>query len=67
MGPQLTSKVIEQRAFLAGLDIEFDAVGNQVTHQATVQVSGVGSDFAARRWWWQRFLCRLDLLEWWLS
>ena len=36
----------EQGAFFTRLDVEFDAVGDQVAHQATVQVSGRGLDLA---------------------
>ena len=53
----------EQRAFFAGLDIEFDAIGNQVPDQATVQVGGRGSDFSVVIGNSQNFSAALTFLD----
>ena len=43
-GPPADQQGHEHRAFFAGLDVELDVVGDQVTHQAAIQVGRGGAD-----------------------
>ena len=42
-GPPAEQQADQEGAFLAGLDVEFDVVINQVAHQAAIQIGGSGT------------------------
>ncbi len=42
--PPTDQQAEQEGAFLAGLDVEFDVVVDQVPHQAAIQVGGRGAD-----------------------